>query len=130
MERLLGKINHFQFTVEEKMFAVFGNELIHSVLSTFWLSYYFEWFSRLSIENYLTVVQNSCGAQLTVNHKSPAFLGELVDVSVEITAFERGFIESKIIAKVDDRIIAEGSTTQFVSTKEFFQTHFNPTKFV
>lgn len=128
MEELLGQKKIFRFRVSSSMFAVFDGELIHPVLSTFWLGYYFEWFSRQIIQPFFQPDQNACGAKLSVNHKSPAFEHEWVDVEVEVTKIDRQIIECSLVAKVESRIIAEGKTSQFLSTQSFFNDQFKPRK--
>lgn len=128
MEALLGKKQVYQFQVTGQMYAVFGGELIHPVLSTFWLSYYFEWFSRKVIETHFSADQNACGSKLSVNHKSPAFLNDHVNVFVEVTSVDRQMIECSLTAKVGERIIADGKTVQFISTNLFFNDQFKQRK--
>lgn len=128
MEELLGKKKIFRFHVNNSMFAVFDGELIHPVLSTFWLGYYFEWYSRKVIQSFFKDDINACGSKLSINHKSPAFENDWVDVEVEVVNIDRQIIDCSIVAKVDSRIIAEGKTSQFVSTQSFFNDQFKPRK--
>lgn len=128
MKNITGIQEKFTFIVSSEMTAMFGTDEIHPVLSTFWLSYFFEWFSRKIIEQHFEHDENACGSELSIKHISPAFVGENVSVSVKVESMVKSKIFCSLEAKVNHRIIATGTTTQYLSTNQFFNDQFRKGK--
>lgn len=124
MKNLVGHEQIFDFIVDENMSAIFDQQLIHPVLSTFWLSYYFEYFSRLMIQPYFLPEHNACGAELVVKHHAPAFPADKVSVTIRVTHQTEKFINCEIVACVGERKIATGFTMQYIADQRFFNNHF------
>lgn len=126
MKHIVGTKSEFSFIVTDNMSATFDGELIHLVLSTFWLSYYFEWYSRKMIDRHFKSQENACGSELSIKHISPAFIGEKVTIEVLVISVDESKVTCKLEAFVDQRKIATGKTVQFVSTNQFFKEKFKP----
>lgn len=62
--------------------------------------------------------EEGIGTYLTVEHRSPALLGETVDIEAEITELNGNSIHCSYTAKVGDRVVATGTTGQKILKKD------------
>ncbi|MEM6522934.1 MAG: hypothetical protein AAGF85_09255 [Bacteroidota bacterium] len=114
------------FQVKSEDLATFEGVTVHRVCSTFVLAREIEWASRQFVLMTKSDDEEGIGTQLTINHRSPAFLGSTVVITTNL----KGFTENQLIctfqSKVGDRIIAEGTTGQKLlkksRIKEIFST--------
>lgn len=98
--------------------AIFNGELLHRVCSTFALARDFEWSSRLFFLEMKDDDEEGVGTMLSIDHKSPAFVGEEVLFTATVEKVEKHELICSIEAKVGDRIIATGKTGQKMLKKE------------
>src|SRR4051812_35240047 len=92
--------------------AIFHDELLHPVCSTFALARDFEWSSRLFFLEMKEADEEGVGTSLQIVHQHPAFVGEEIIFTATVEDAEgREFICS-IEARVGNRIIAVGKTGQ------------------
>ena len=104
--------------VQEGDSAIFNEELLHRVCSTFALARDFEWSSRLFFLEMKDDDEEGVGTMLSIDHKSPAFVGEEILFTATVDKIERNELLCNIEAKVGDRIIGVGKTGQKMLKKE------------
>ena len=98
--------------------AAFHGEEVHPVCSTFSLARDFEWTSRLFFLDMKEEGEEGVGTFLSIDHKSPAFVGEEVTYTATIVKLRGAELTCSIEAKAGDRIIATGSTGQKMLSRE------------
>ncbi len=98
--------------------AVFHGEILHAVCSTFSLARDFEWSSRLFFIEMKDEDEEGVGTFLTINHDSPAFVGEEIIFTATFEKMDRNELTCLIEAKVGDRLIATGATGQKMLKKD------------
>ncbi|MBI1767375.1 MAG: hypothetical protein HY015_05400 [Bacteroidetes bacterium] len=113
-----GDQKSFKRTVQENDCAIFNGELLHRVCSTFALARDFEWSSRLFFIEMKEDDEEGVGTMLSIEHKSPAFIGEEVTFTATIETIFKNELICTIEAKVGDRIIATGKTGQKMLKRE------------
>ena len=102
----------FQKTVEISDLATFHGIVLHEVCSTFALARDFEWASRLFFLEMKDEDEEGVGTFLSIDHKSPAFVGEVLRLVATVERIERNELICSIEASCGDRIIATGKTGQ------------------
>lgn len=113
-----GDQKSFKRTVLESDCAIFNDELLHRVCSTFALARDFEWSSRLFFLEMKDDDEEGVGTMLSIDHKSPAFVGEEILFTATVDKMEKNELICTIEAKVNQRIIAIGKTGQKMLKKE------------
>ena len=108
----------FRNKVTESDQAIFHGELLHSVCSTFALARDFEWSSRLFFLEMKEDDEEGVGTSLQLAHKSPAFVGEEIVFTATVEEIKGMELVCSIEARVNDRLIAQGSTGQKMLKKE------------
>ncbi|NOS93425.1 MAG: hypothetical protein HOP30_16010 [Cyclobacteriaceae bacterium] len=98
--------------------AAFHGEVLHAVYSTFSLARDFEWSSRLFFIEMKDDDEEGVGTFLSIDHKSPAFVGEEVTITATVVKLDRNELTCAIEAKVGARTIATGTTGQKMLKKE------------
>lgn len=107
-----GDQKYFIKTVQEDDCAIFNGELLHRVCSTFSLARDFEWSSRLFFLEMKDEDEEGVGTMLSIEHKSPALVGEEIAFTATVEKIERHELICNIEAKSGDRLIAIGKTGQ------------------
>jgi predicted thioesterase len=113
-----GDQKSFSRKVEESDCAIFNGELLHRVCSTFSLARDFEWSSRLFFLEMKDDDEEGVGTMLSIDHKSPAFVGEEILFTATVEKVEKNELICTIEAKVGSRQIATGKTGQKMLKKE------------
>ena len=108
----------YQKTVAETDVAAFHGEVLHAVCSTFSLARDFEWASRLFFIDMKDEDEEGVGTFLSIDHKSPAFVGEEIIFTATVVKMEKNELTCMIEARVGNRLIAVGSTGQKMLKKE------------
>jgi predicted thioesterase len=108
--------------------AAFHGEVLHSVYSTFALARDFEWSSRLFFIEMKEDDEEGVGTFLSINHKSPAFVGEEVEITATVVKLEKNELTCAIEAMVGTRAIATGTTGQKMLKKEKLNQLFSQPK--
>ena len=98
--------------------AIFHGEILHSVCSTFALSRDIEWSSRLFFIEMKEDDEEGVGTHLSIDHYSPAFVGEELLITATVEKIEANELICDIMVKVGDRVIAKGKTGQRMLKKE------------
>ena len=104
--------------VEESDQAIFHGELLHPVCSTFALARDFEWSSRLFFVEMKESDEEGVGTLLSIEHKHPAFVGEVIEFTATIENIDGMELFCAIEAHVSGRLIATGRTGQKMLKKE------------
>ncbi|MDH5382790.1 MAG: hypothetical protein OEW75_18185 [Cyclobacteriaceae bacterium] len=113
------------FTVNEKDFATFGDEVIHKVYSTFSIARDAEWTGRRLFFVNKEEGEEAVGTHVNVKHRAPAFKGEQVLFKAKAESFEHDHLVCSFVATVNGKIIAEGTTGQKVLKSEIVNKLFN-----
>lgn len=92
--------------------------MVHHFYATFALGRDAEWTSRQFVLQMLEAGEEGIGTFLTIEHKSPALLGETVRITAAIDELKGNAINCSYAAKVGDRLIAEGRTGQKILKRE------------
>lgn len=98
--------------------ARFETGEVHNVYSTFALGRDAEWAGRLFVLEMKEADEEGIGTGLTVNHRSPALMGQEVVITATLSAVVKNEIIVDYVAKVGDRIIADGKTWQKILKRE------------
>jgi fluoroacetyl-CoA thioesterase len=114
----IGDTRVYRKTVTEADFARFDDGLVHAVCSTFSLAQAAEWAGRLFVLEMKEKDEEGIGTFLTINHKSPAFEGDLVEITAKLKTVEGTSVVCSFEARVGDRLVADGETGQKVLKKE------------
>ena len=121
-----GDQRSFVKRVAESDCAIFNGELLHPVCATFSLARDFEWSSRLFFLEMKDDDEEGVGTQLSIQHKSPAFVGEEVRFVATVEKIDGQDLFCTIEARVGERLIARGTTGQRMLKKERLKALFQP----
>ncbi len=113
-----GDQKSFKREVLESDCAIFNGELLHRVCSTFALARDFEWSSRLFFLELKDDDEEGVGTMLSIEHKSPAFVGEEITFTATVETIIKNELICTIEAKAGERIIAIGKTGQKMLKRE------------
>lgn len=97
--------------------ASFKGEIVHEVCSTFVLAREVEWSSRQFMFQLCEDDEEGIGTSLTINHISPAFVGEVLEIIATVKGINENELICSYIASAGSRIIAEGTTGQKILKK-------------
>ncbi len=104
--------------VTEADLASFKGEALHPVCATFSLARDFEYSSRLFFLEMKEEDEEGVGTFLSIDHKSPAFVGERINFTATVLKIRDNELTCSIEAKIGDRVIAVGTTGQKMFKKE------------
>ena len=113
-----GDQKFFKRIVLEADQAIFHDKLLHPVCSTFALARDFEWSSRLFFIEMKEDDEEGVGTMLSIEHKSPAFIGEEITFTATVETIIKNELICTIEAKVGGRFIATGKTGQKMLKRE------------
>ena len=114
----IGSQKYFSKLVEKADCASFNDGLVHPVYATFALGRDAEWACRLFVLEMKEDQEEGIGTFLNISHKSPALLGSIVEFTATVKSIQKNEIICTFIAKVGDRIIAEGEQGQKIIEKQ------------
>ncbi len=98
--------------------AAFHGQVLHEVCSTFSLARDFEWSSRLFFIDMKEEDEEGVGTFLSIDHKSPAFVGEEIIFTATVVKMEKNELTCMIEARTGARLIATGTTGQKMLKKD------------
>lgn len=104
--------------VEAVDLATFETGNVHPFYSTFSLGRDAEWACRQFVLQMKDEDEEGIGTFLNIRHKSPAMLGDLVEFTATVIVLEGNTINCEFVAKVGERIIAEGEQGQKILKTE------------
>lgn len=97
---------------------MFEGELIHPVYATFALARDAEWVCRLFVLDMKEADEEGIGTFVTVNHKSPALVGNTVTFEAKVEKIAGHEIVCSYTAKVGERLVANGEQGQKILKQE------------
>lgn len=92
--------------------AAFHGEQVHEVCSTFVIGREAEWSCRQFVLKMKEDHEEGIGTSLTIEHVSPAFVGENMVFEATLESINGNEILCSYLAKVDNRLIAKGKSGQ------------------
>jgi fluoroacetyl-CoA thioesterase len=113
-----GDVKSYKKVVTDLDLAAFHGEALHPVYSTFSLARDFEWSSRLFFLEMKEEDEEGVGTFLSIEHKSPARVGEEVTITASIETIRDNELICIIEARSGGRLIASGKTGQKMLKKE------------
>ncbi|MFW5658759.1 MAG: thioesterase family protein [Bacteroidota bacterium] len=118
----IGDEKSYSFTVSEDHFARFPDEgLVHPVLSTFALTQFAEWASRLFVLEMIEEGEQGIGSSVQVNHRAPAVAGTEVTIVATLQGVKNEIVQCSWEASDGARKLAEGTTEQRIIKLEEFE---------
>jgi predicted thioesterase len=114
----IGDEQEYQHVVENRDLAAFHGNVVHPVCATFVLARDIEWTSRQFVLQLCEDNEEGVGTLLTVNHVSPAFVGDKIVYTARIQELTGNELICSYEAKVGDRLIAFGKTGQKILERE------------
>ena len=105
-------------TVQPSDVAAFHGKVVHEVCSTFTLSREAEWTTRQFVLEIKDDDEEGVGTFVTVNHRSPAFVGEEIVFTGKVESINGHELICTFEASVGNRLIADGKTGQKIFNKE------------
>ncbi len=113
-----GDTKTYSKQVAETDVAAFHGETVHPVCSTFSIARDMEWSSRLFVLEMLDADEEGVGTFIHIDHKSPAFVGEVLDFIACVSKLEGNEIVCDIEVKAASRLVASGQTGQKILKRE------------
>lgn len=112
--------NTFSLTklVSQADLAEFETGIVHPFYGTFALGRDAEWACRQFVLNMKEDDEEGIGVFLNISHKSPALLGETVQITAEIIRLQGNAIDCSFTVKAGERVVAEGTQGQKILKKE------------
>jgi len=107
-----GDIKQTSYKVVVEDVASFRGTVVHPVCATFTLAREIEWSTRQFVLDMRENDEEGVGTFLSVEHKSPAFVGDEIIFTARFDALSGNELICSFEAKVDSRIIAIGKTGQ------------------
>ena len=107
-----GDTKSHSYTVKAEDVAQFETGLVHAVCSTFTLAREMEWSSRLFVLEMRDEDEEGIGTSVTVEHKSPALVGDVLEVLAKVSSIQKNELICTVEVKCGERLVAIGSTGQ------------------
>jgi fluoroacetyl-CoA thioesterase len=98
--------------------AAFHGEVVNEVYATFALARDIEWTTRQFVLEMRDDDEEGIGTFLSIEHRSPAFVGEEINYSAEVHQINGHELICLYEARVGARIIATGKTGQKILKKD------------
>lgn len=121
----VGDKKEYKHIVQQTDVASFHNTVVHDVYATFALARDIEWTTRLFVLDMIDEDEEGIGTFLSVEHKSPAFVGEEINYSARVHQINGHELICLYEAKVGARVIATGKTGQKILKKKKINTLFS-----
>jgi len=113
-----GDRKSFSRKVQPDDIAAFNGEVVHPVCATFALARDIEWTTRQFVLDMRDDHEEGIGTFLSIDHKSPAFVGETIVFEAWIDQLNGNELTCFYEAHVDDRLIAIGKTGQKILKRD------------
>jgi fluoroacetyl-CoA thioesterase len=114
----IGDRKQHKKTILSQDVAVFHGEVVHPVCSTFTLAREIEWTTRQFVLEMKEEGEEGVGTFLTIEHKSPAFVGEEILFTGKIEQINGHELICSVDGYVGSRLIAIAKTGQKILKKE------------
>ncbi|HPH47602.1 MAG TPA: hypothetical protein PLJ60_16755 [Chryseolinea sp.] len=119
-----GDKKEYTHIVQQADVAAFGGDVVHEVYATFALARDAEWTTRQFVLDMREEDEEGIGTFLSIEHKSPAFVGEEINYSAHVLQINGHELICLYEAKVGARIIATGKTGQKILKKDKIKSLF------
>ena len=123
-----GDVKVFSHVVTAEDTAKFDSGEVHAVYSTFALTRDAEWSGRLFVLEMKEDGEEGIGTGINVKHVSPALIGQEVVFTATLTEVNGNEVVTDYVAKVNDRVVAEGMQWQKIVNKEKLERVFESLK--
>lgn len=104
--------------VAEADIAAFETGVVHPFYSTFALGRDAEWTCRQFVLQMKEEDEEGIGTFLNITHRSPAMLGDTVEITAVVSRLEGHAIDCRFEVKIGERLVAEGTQGQKILKKE------------
>jgi fluoroacetyl-CoA thioesterase len=119
-----GDIKEYRSIVKPDDVASFHSLTVHDVCSTFALARDIEWTTRQFVLDMKDEDEEGVGTSLQIRHRGPAFVGEEIIFRGFFGNLTGRELTCSFEARVGDRIIATGETSQKILTLEKIRSIF------
>jgi fluoroacetyl-CoA thioesterase len=113
-----GDKKEYRSVVSRDDVAAFHGSVVHEVCSTFSLARDIEWTTRQFVLEMRESDEEGIGTFVNIAHKSPAFVGEEITFTGIVEKLNGNELICSVVARVGNRLIAEGTTGQKILKKE------------
>jgi len=107
--------------VDEAMTATFFGSQVHPVLATFAIVEHAEYASRQAIMPFLDRDEDAVGVSVSIDHRSPATVGTIVEVEACVVSVVDASITCNFSVRSGDRLIATGTSVQRMVDRRRFR---------
>ena len=114
----VGEIRILKKVVSNEDLATFETGNVHPFYSTFSLGRDVEWACRQFVLEMKEDDEEGIGTFLNISHKSPALLGDSIEIRAMLTELEGNTVNCSFVVMVSDRLVAEGTQGQKILKKE------------
>lgn len=114
----VGDIRKITKTVTTVDLATFETGNVHPFYATFALGRDVEWACRQFVLEMKDEDEEGIGTFLNIAHKSPALLGDEVEIRAMLTEQYGNTVNCSFVVMVADRLVAEGTQGQKILKKE------------
>lgn len=114
----IGDIRKITKTVTEADLATFETGNVHPFYATFALGRDVEWACRQFVLDMKDDDEEGIGTFLNITHKSPALLGDEVEIRAMLTELHGNTVNCSFVVMVSDRLVAEGTQGQKILKRE------------
>lgn len=114
----IGDRKQKSFVVKAEDEASFQGEVVHPVCATFSLAREIEWATRQYVLEMREEDEEGIGTSLTIDHVSPAFVGDEVVIESKVDAINDNELICSYTAFVNERVVAKGTTGQKILKRE------------
>lgn len=114
----VGDIRKITKIVTEADLATFETGNVHPLYATFSLGRDVEWACRQFVLEMKDDDEEGIGTFLNITHKSPALLGDEVEIRAMLTELHGNTVNCSFVVMVCDRLVAEGTQGQKILKRE------------
>lgn len=114
----VGDIRKITKIVTEADLATFETGNVHPFYATFALGRDVEWACRQFVLDMKDDDEEGIGTFLNITHKSPAMLGDVVEIRAMLTELHGNTVNCSFVVMVSDRLVAEGTQGQKILKRE------------
>lgn len=117
-----GKFAEWTVHVTPAMCPHFDGVLVHPIYATWTLVHHMELTGRKLLAPYLEDHEEAVGAHISVDHRSPAFIGSDLVIRAEAETVGRHKLTCKMSARCGSRTLASGLFVQIIMSKKRLQS--------
>ncbi len=114
----VGDVRTITKVVTDADLATFETGNVHPFYATFALGRDVEWACRQFVLEMKEADEEGIGTFLNITHKSPAMLGDTVEIKATLTELHGNTVNCSFEVLVSDRLVAEGTQGQKILKKE------------